>query len=329
MKTIRLFSLLLIVLIAGRHASAAEKPSIVVGALRSDGAGLVYYAQDAGFFARHGIDVRIQPLNGTATVPLAVMSGSLDVGVTDLLSVALAHAKKIPQNLVFIAPSNLYTSKAPATALLVEKGSPITSAAALTGKTIAVGSLGDLSHIATEAWIDGHGGDSKSVRYIQLPFTEMDAALARHTIDAVVLNEPFLDAAKAHARVLGYPFDAIGSQFIVSGAFATSDWIAKNPDAVSRFAAALREAADWANRNRAMTAPMLAGISNIPMHVIGKMTRATYAAGLAPSLVQPVIDVAARYGVLQTAFPATEIIYDKDRAAADGASAPEKAASYR
>ena len=298
------------VLLGSRYlvARAQSTPLIRIGTSSNDASAVVYFAQDAGFFNKAGVRVEIQPDTNGAAVAAAVMSGALDIGVSNVVSIALAHAKNLP--LVLIAPSAIYSSTAPTTALLVEKTSPITSGSSLNGKTVAVDGLNNITQVAADGWIDSHGGDSRTVHFIELPFSEMGSSLQRHIVDAAVIAEPFLTEAKAGGRIIGYPYDSIGSRFIINGWFANTEWVAKNQDAVQRFSQALFAAARWANSHRAQTAPMLVAHSRISPAIVADMTRATYAETLDPSLLQPEIDAAARYGVLSSRFPARDLLFD-------------------
>ncbi|HEV8021779.1 MAG TPA: ABC transporter substrate-binding protein [Candidatus Lustribacter sp.] len=78
-------------------------PSIVrVGTLLTDGASVIFYAKERGYFQRNGLDVDIQTLPSAATIVAVVAGGDLDIGVADVATVAQARTRGIP--LRFIAP---------------------------------------------------------------------------------------------------------------------------------------------------------------------------------------------------------------------------------
>jgi NitT/TauT family transport system substrate-binding protein len=260
--------------------SAQSVPHIHAGTNRNVGGSVIYFAQELGFFKKAGLDVDVQTVTNGAAAANAVLSGALDISEGNVLSIALAHEKGLP--LTFVAPLANYSSTAPTSLLMVDKTSSITSGADLNGKTLAVNGLSDITQIAAEGWIDAHGGDSRTVHYVEMTFSEMGPALERHTVDAAVVTEPFLIGAKKTARVIGSCYDAIGDRFMVNGWFATNDYIAKNPDVLKRFARALREASDWANRNPKLTDPILTAHTGIPLPLIEQMTRIEYATVLDP-----------------------------------------------
>src|ERR1700677_518808 len=169
----------------------------------------------------------------------------------------------------------------------------------LNGKTVAVNALGGSPHVAVEAWIDKNGGDSTTVKYIEMTFSAMGPALASKRIDAGILNEPALsDALLNGSRLLGDAYGAIAPYWLTDCLVATESYIAAHSDDVRRFSAALHTAAIWANRNRDKTADMVAKLLKIDNAVVQKMHRAVFAEQLTPQMIQPVIDAGLHYGAI-------------------------------
>jgi NitT/TauT family transport system substrate-binding protein len=182
--------------------------------------------------------------------------------------------------------------------LLVPIDSPIHSARELNGKTIAVAALRDVSQFAPMAWMDANGGDSKSVKFVEMPFSAMPVALADHRFDAAFLTEPFASRAKDHARVLAPVFDAIAPQFLTSAYVSTTTWSAAHPELARRFAALIYRTGAYANVNRTRTGEILMQIAKIDADQLRVTPRATFAERLDPAAIKPMIDVAARYGAI-------------------------------
>jgi NitT/TauT family transport system substrate-binding protein len=270
----------------------------------------VFYAKDMGFFAKARIDPDLSSIQNGSAIAAAVASNAIDIGYASLVVVAVAHKKNLP--FVVLAPTVAYTSKAPTAALFVATNSPIRSAADLAGKTVAIAGLGTIVEYAARAWIDKNGGDASSVKFIEFAYSAMPAALDAGRVDAVLLNEPFLALGKKNARLLAYPYDAIGSEFLTGVWFTTAQWAQDHPDLVRRFALVMHETALWANKNPARTAEILAKYVKIDPAVVATMTRSHYAERLTASMMQPAIDVAAKYGKFDS-FPAAELIYAPPR----------------
>ena len=269
----------------------------------------VLYAAQRGTYKSHGLETEIQFIGNGAQIVAAVVGGAVDIGYTNVISLAVAHARGLP--LTVIAPASLYNSKAPTSVLMVLNTSPIKSARECTGKTIGVSSLKSITQYSTQAWLDANGGDAKSVKFIELEFPELAPALAQGRIDVGHFAEPFLGDAKKIARVLADSYDAVAPDFMISVYVASPGFVSANADVVRRFADAVRETATWANTHHAESAPMLAAAAKMDVAVVAAMTRASYAARLGAADLQPNIDVTARYGGL-TAFPASELLPKSD-----------------
>jgi ABC-type nitrate/sulfonate/bicarbonate transport system substrate-binding protein len=83
--------------------SGAAAPAVVrVGTLLTDGASVIFYAKERGYFQKNGLDVAIQTLPSGPAIVAVVAGGDLDVGVADVATVAQARIRGLP--LRFIAP---------------------------------------------------------------------------------------------------------------------------------------------------------------------------------------------------------------------------------
>jgi NitT/TauT family transport system substrate-binding protein len=293
-----------------RTAGAQSLTPLNVAAIPSDISGSPYYAADQGFFKQVGLDAQFLALANGPAITSAVLGGSADVGYSNVISLALAHARGLPITILF--PANLHVHEAPTAGLLsVKKTSPITSAKDLDGKVMAVIGLGIIADIAARYWIDKNGGDSKTVKSVELPFAEMKAALETDRIDAAVLDttgDPLLGKPSDTLRLLASTFDAVSTRFAPSVWFTTSDWVAKHPAQAKAFVTAMRQTALWANAHHAESALILSKYVHLTPAQIDQFTRVTYGDHLSPELIQPNIDVAVKYGIIKAAIPAAELI---------------------
>lgn len=291
--------------------AAVNEAKLTIGTFLSDTGMQALFAQDDGIFKKHGLssDIRVMA-SGTAIVP-GVVSGSLDIGISNVGSLGAAYARSLP--VVILAPGALYNSKKPTTALMVRGQSPIKTAKDLEGKTVAVNGLKDLVMFSTKAWIDQNGGDSDKVKFVEISFPEMPNAVERGTVDAATMAEPAFSIAKSPAfgmRVLGYPYDAVNAKnpFLITAWFTTRDWIKKNPAPARRFVEAIGETTQWANHNPAQSARIMEKYVKIPPDVLTSMTRAEFAGTLMTGEIQPVLDIAYKSKLFPTAVAAPAIM---------------------
>lgn len=289
--------------------AAGQSPAhLSVGTARIDSGMTPIIAQRAGFCRRQGLDIDIQFMNSGAAVAAAVVGGALQIGSSSMLGLITAHAKGIPFQI--IAPAAVYVSAKPATLLIVSKNSPIHTGADLNGKTIASPALHDLLSTSIFAWIDQNGGDSKTVRQVELPQVATPPALEAGRIDAAAISEPLLsDTLNAgNVRVLGKPYDAIAARFLESAYFALPDVINANRNAVERLARAFHDANAFANAHPDQTAPWLAEVAQLDLTAVLRGSRASFEEILNVPSLQRLIDTTARYKVIDRSFDARDLI---------------------
>lgn len=304
MKSFRLIMAAALAFALSSSAGAQTLPKVHILAIATDSGAQGFYAQEQGFFKRAGLDATIEIFNSAAISP-AIASGAADIGTTSLVALVAAVDHGAP--FVMVAPASIYSSKRPPTdGIVVAKSSTIHGPRDFAGKTVAVSGLQNIGQLSVEAWIDKGGGDSKSVKFIEMPSTAMSGALKSGRIDAMELAEPLLDDAIAHGgRTLGTGYTAIANEFAIAVWFCTKTFAAEHPDVVRRFANAMTEAARWGNTHHTVSAKIVEKYSKVV--VDPSMPRVVYGEGLNVSQVQPVIDTSAKYKAIRAPFPATDL----------------------
>ena len=275
-------------------AGRAAEPPVTVNVINlpADNSAVVYYALDLGYFKDAGLDVKITPMTNSGAIIAAIAGGGGDIGNSVVGSVTDARAKGIP--VLFFAPAGLYDSSSPTAALVVRTDSSIKTAADLSGKVVAVSGLNDLTYYATRAWIDKNGGKSADVKYIELPFPAMAAALDQKRVDAAYIIDPFLTAASG-ARSIGRAAESVARRYQATGWIASESWLATHGDIALRFGVAIHRAAVWANAHQKESAAILVKYTKLDPALLEHVHRVIYALYLEPRLLQPPIDTAAQY----------------------------------
>lgn len=275
-------------------ARGADLAVIRVGSAATDATAQHFYAHDLGYFAAAGLSEQITTLRNVTEMTAGVIGGSLDVIAGSLVPIAQAHNHG--NDLRVIALGNVYTGPPPQGVVVAAQNSPIRTGADLNGKTISVNGLGDFSQVTIEAWIDANGGDSKSVKLLELPFGGVAAALAQGRIDAALLVEPFTTMAKGQVKIIGDALAPVGKHFMVTGWYAKEDWLNANRDTARRFIEVMLKTAKWANANHDASAAILARYSPVPVDVIRASPRAVYGdVPVTPDWLQPVLDYSTKY----------------------------------
>lgn len=275
-----------------------------------ENAGPLFYGKDLGIFARHGFDIDLTPNPFGAAIASSVASNAVDVGYATVMTLAAAHVKGIP--FVIVSPSNQFEASKPAGGMLVAANPAVKTGKDLNGKTIGSPGLNTLGEYGVRAWVDANGGDASTLRFVEIPFPEMSAAMTAGRIDAAYVAQPFLQQAAKEHHVVALELDAVAKNYLVAGWFMTHDWAQGHAELVRRFDQGVREASEWSEKNPDKVIDILVKYLKVDRAVLLASPRADFAHSLDPALIQPGIDVTARYAKFPT-FPARELIFTPGR----------------
>jgi len=303
----------LLVLLAGALVAAppatAQSSSLVrIGTGPNDQALPLVYADKGGLFARAGLNVEVSRQVNTSTEAAAISGGSLDLAEGSGLGAVILVAKGLPFTIV----SNLafYTSEKPDVGLLVGASSPIKTPKDLESGTLGTVGLEDMNSIATRQWLQQRGVDTSKIRYIEIPASASLAAIEQNRITATTVYEPFYSAAVASGkvRVLGHPWDSISPHFSDAVLFAGSKWATEHRDVVQRVLRVIQEAAAYAGAHESELVPYTAQFTGLEPDVVRTIHHPERGVLIAPSDLQPLIDMAVRAKMIPNAIPAQDMI---------------------
>jgi NitT/TauT family transport system substrate-binding protein len=294
--------------LAAALPARAANAALNVGATFDDDIAATLYGISTGTFSRAGLDVHVEPLLSGAAGASAVAAGALPIAKSSTIALVAAHARGLP--FVIIAPSVVFTADRPTSGLVVPKDSPLKPGKDFNGKTLGVSSLVDARVISIKAWIDANGGDSRALKFIEIPASAVLAAVTAGRIDATVVSNTQLGDAMQSGQFkdLGEPNTAIGKRYIINTWYTTRAFLAQNPDTVKHFVAGLLPAVNYANAHPDEMVSYLAPFVKIDEAKLRNMTHSAIATTLVPGEYQPVIDAAAKYGFIDKGFPARDFL---------------------
>lgn len=285
-----------------------ELPTIRVAGPAQEGFKTVYYGVQASIFRKYGLNVEIVPVTSGAAALAALAGGSIEVALTSMVPFLQAYARGLPFEIV--ALGQLYESEFPTNELFVAAGSPARSGRDLDGKTVAVQSIKDLNWAATLDWIDGTGGDSQTVKVIELPVGAVIPALEDGRIDAATISAPYLEQAAVDQklRLLAKNFDVIGKRFEAAVYIATRAYVETNRDTMTRFARAMQEAAVYVNTHPQETIGLIAAFTGVPAERIARAARTHDPDYVDARDIQPLIDLSVKYKLIDHSISVGEIV---------------------
>jgi NitT/TauT family transport system substrate-binding protein len=288
---------------------AQSAATVRMGVVGVEEAALPYYAQEKGIFKAAGLDVQLTVLPNGGSVTQGILGNALDVGVTNSGSMSSAYIQGLP--LQMLACGAVYAPRSPISHLAVGKGSGLTTAKDLNGKTFAVSTLHDMIQGTVLAWIDQNGGDWKTIKFIEMPPPQMAGAIVAKRIDGGAIVEPFFTASKDDISNLGYNYSAVNGNkpFQTLGIAASKDWLAKNAATGKKLAAAIHDAAKWANnpKNFAEAGTLLAAFTKVEPAIIAGYPRLAFAESNSAGLIQPVVDMLSKYTFISKNFSAADL----------------------
>ncbi len=301
----------------------SSKPLITlnVGTVTADAGANIFYAHDLGLFAEHGLDVVMHRMPGerdrchtgaamTQILSQAVTTGGLDIGLANVVTVALARAEGVP--LRFLASAaTIFPGARQFDEVMVAKDSPLEPGPSMNGATCTINRLHNLQEVCAIEWLNLHGGDGSSLKFVECSFNTMGEALQDGRADVLFTSEPFGTRNLPFARVIGNAFEGIGDRFALLGWFATETWLAANADAAARFAAAMNAASAWANTHQFESAEMLAARPGtlVTAEFARTMNRVKYGTALEPAMFSPLLDLAVKYGLMAAPIAPEDLIW--------------------
>jgi len=289
------------------RAQSSDLTTLRVASTANDDVTSLIYGIQSGLFRSAGLDVQFQKANSGSAVAAAVAAGALEIGKSSTIPLINAHARGIP--FTTIAADSLHHDRRLESALVVANGGPRT-AKELNGKLVSVAALQDTTWLATRAWSDANGGNSETIRFIEVPGSSVLSALEQGRIDAGTMSEPYIteNVKSGKARLLAAYLDAIAPNWYLSLYFTTIDFAQKNPLVIARFQRVLNQAAIYCNAHKSETIPMMAAVTGLDPALLSQVTRADFPTDLDAKYIQPVVTFAAKYKLIDKTFDARDML---------------------
>jgi NitT/TauT family transport system substrate-binding protein len=255
-----------------------------------------------GFFRDEGIELDLQPQQGGSVTITGVVSGHLDMGFANTVSLLLAHEKGLP--LPAVAPAASVGTDAETedfTALMVRSDSPINSVKDLAGQTIAVNTVKSMVDTMVRASLDASGVDSSSVKFIEIPFADQVAALQNKQVDVIAPQEPFLTEAERgglKSVLKGYYVTAIPD--FTNGMYFTSEqFLKKSPKTVEAFQRAMQKSIEYANAHESEVREIIPEFTGVEPSVAGEIALPQWKPKINRDSLEKLSDKLLEYGLVK------------------------------
>ncbi|HEV7368620.1 ABC transporter substrate-binding protein [Arenibaculum sp.] len=236
------------VLAGAMTALPAGAETITVALIRLSSSGPLFIAQEKGHFAAEGLDVEFVYADAASKVPVAVVSGDADFGVTGLTGGFYNLAGKGALKII-----GAQSREEPGYNLVAYMANPDAFDAGLKtpddieGRTIGITTVGSTFHYSVGALAGKAGFDLASVRLVPLQsLGNMGSALTGKQVDGVLApaNVAYKLEGEGAGRIIGWVGDVTPWQ--LGALFTSTRTIEERRDLVERFVRAYRKgAADY------------------------------------------------------------------------------------
>lgn len=290
-----------------------ELTTVTVGTLPVAVSAALLHGVDEGIFEDHGLDLQLQSGQAGTALVTAVVSGSVDVAFSSPLSVVLAHDKGLPVQIVS-GFSNSNPSGEDTQAVIVRKDSDIETFADLENRTVAVNAIETQGDLSVMEAVERDGGDPSSVKFLEIPFPEMQSQLETEAVDAVWTPDPFM------GRMLnaGDDFTSIGSSYqsTIPGqptqvVFASEEFVQQHPDVVESFQAALDETLQAVEKDPNLVREQLPDFLDMEPAEAETVVLGGFDAVASREDLQQLADLMVKYGFIDDAPDLETLIVEK------------------
>ena len=230
--------------VAAARAQNAQRVSLRLDWVTSGYHAPYFVGVKNGYYKEQGLEVAIEPGNGSANVAQAIGNGNGDFATVDGGAMMQLVAKGLPVKSVM----GLYQRNPIGVIYNVKSG--ITKPKDIEGKTLVI-TNGDAPAALLPAFTAATGVDLKKVNVVSTDPASKNAAVISGRGDAVVTFSfqavPIIEAAGVAVRTFDYADYGVTVPGITL--VARPEYLDKNPETVKRLTRAIRKAFEWTRDN--------------------------------------------------------------------------------
>jgi NitT/TauT family transport system substrate-binding protein len=277
------------------NGSAADR--VKVGVIPIVDVAPIYLGKEQGFFSRRNIDLTLEQAQGGAAIVPSVISGQYQFGFSNVVSLMLAESKHVPIKMVANG-NNATADPAKDFGGLVVKDPAIRTAKDLEGRTVATNTLKNIVDTSVKQIVRRAGGDPAKVKFVEVPFPDMAAALDAGRVQGIFVVEPFLAACRAKNWTTVGSYATLAPQLPVAAYFTSTQLIQTESDLVTRFTEAMKESLAYAGSHPDRVRQIVTTYTTIKADAAAAMTLPTFRADLDRAALDKVNQVLVTEGLL-------------------------------
>ncbi len=268
-----------------------------------------FAAANRGFFAKHGLSVKITPIALNSNIPAALMSDSIQIG-GPTPSVFL-QAVDGGLDLVVLATASVTNhATVNGAAVVARSGAGIDTLQQFVGHRVGVPGIGAFLDVLFRQSLIVHGIDPNKVSFVEVTFPTMSDALKGGAVDGVVSADPFLSriVAAGTGKVVNHFLADVpeGEPQILYA--ATRAWADSHAPQVAAFRAAIAEGAAFVQANPDAAREDVAAFTKLPLAVLKTVNVSWSESAITPTQLDWWVGVMRGQHMLQTTPDTAKLI---------------------
>jgi NitT/TauT family transport system substrate-binding protein len=290
---------------------AAGPTTLRVGVIPIADVAPLYLGIKQGFFEQQDLKIEPQLAEGGAAITPAVLSGDFQIGFSNTVSLLIAASKDLPVTIISQGVLGGKTEEEAWADLLVLKDGPIKEPKDLEGKTIAVNTLKNICEVTIRASLADMGVDDSKLKFTEVPFPDMNAALEAKRVDGACVVEPFVSQGKAgKARGIDPFYVNTAPDLTVATYFTSKQYAEENPEVVERFVTAMEQSLDYAQNNPDAVRDILLEYTQIPPEAAQAIKLPQWRKDITLDTVERLSQLSLEYGLIESQPDLDELIAD-------------------
>ncbi|MFB7336873.1 PhnD/SsuA/transferrin family substrate-binding protein [Streptomyces adustus] len=287
---------------SGKAASSGGTTTVKLGLIPIVDVAPVYLGVKKGFYAEHGLKLSLTTAQGGAAIVPGVVSGQFQFGFSNVTSLMIAQSNNVPVKAIANGIASTGVQGKDFGAITVKKGSPLKSAKDLEGKKVAINTLKNINETAVRESVRKAGGDPDKVKFVELAFDQMPAALDSGQIDAAMVVEPALATVKSQGGVeIASPLVDVAPNLTVAMYFTSTQYAQQNPEVVKKFQEATAESLAYADSHPDEVRDVVTTYTKIPASVLAQVTLPKWPAAADRASIEALEKLGQQDGLFKTA----------------------------
>ena len=272
----------------------------------------LYLGIDKGFFEEQQLRIQPQLAEGGAAILPAVVSGDFQIGFSNTVSLLIAASKDLPVTIISQGVLGGKTEEEAWADLLVLKDGPIKEPKDLEGKTIAVNTLKNICEVTIKASLEEEGVAVDTLKFAEVPFPDMNAALEAGRVDAAFVVEPFVSQGKAgKARGIAPFYVRTAPDLTVATYFTSTQFAEEDPDAVAGFVKAMNKSLTYAQSHPDEVRDVLLDYTEIPPEAAEQIKLPVWRTDLNEATIERLAELSEKYGLIEEQPDLNELIREQ------------------